>query len=245
MKTEIIFGINPVFEALKANRRTFFEIYSSKGRVSARTKKILYQAKGIPLKQMTATQLDRLIDGDAHQGIAARVSQYPLLPFHTVLDDSRPEEKPRFFLLLDGIIDPRNLGAIVRTAVCTGVDAVIIPKDRAASPTPVVSKASAGALEHATLSRVTNLTNAIHILKEHHIWIAGLEQQGAQSLFSSDLSGPTALVIGGEGKGIRPLIRNNCDFLIFIPQADHINSLNAATAAAVAMYEGYRQRIMK
>ncbi|UCF91775.1 MAG: 23S rRNA (guanosine(2251)-2'-O)-methyltransferase RlmB [Desulfobacterales bacterium] len=147
-----------------------------------------------------------------------------------------------FLLLLDGILDPHNLGAIIRTALCAGVHGVIIPRDRAASPTPAVSKASAGALEHVRLIQVTNLVRTVQALKEKGLWIYGLDRSGEHSIFASDLTGPLALVIGGEQRGIRPLVKKNCDLVVAIPQVGPMNSLNASVAAAVAMFETFRQR---
>jgi 23S rRNA (guanosine2251-2'-O)-methyltransferase len=145
-------------------------------------------------------------------------------------------------LILDQIQDPQNLGALLRTALCAGVDQVIVPKDRAAGATPAVSRASAGALEHIRMSQVVNLANIIQELKERGLWVFGLDRDGRVSIYSTDFSVPMALVIGGEGKGIRPLIKKSCDDLIFIPQAALLNSLNASAAGAVVLYEAFRQR---
>jgi len=134
------------------------------------------------------------------------------------------------------------LGALLRTALCAGVDGIVIPKDRSALPTPAVSKASAGALEHSSLARVTNMVNTIKHLKEKGLWILGLDRIAEQSVFSSDLKGSIALVVGGEAKGIRPLVKKHCDMLMSIPQSSRINSLNASAAGAVVMYEAFRQR---
>ena len=144
--------------------------------------------------------------------------------------------------MLDNIQDPRNLGAIIRTALCVGIQGVIVPKDRSAPPTPAVSKASAGALEHIRLARVTNLVQTIKHCKTSGLWIMGLHKDAAQSIYAADMSGSIVLVIGGEQKGIRRLVKKNCDFLVSIPQQGEFNSLNASVAAAVAMYEAFRQR---
>ena len=146
-------------------------------------------------------------------------------------------------LLLDNVVDPRNLGAIIRTGLCVGVDGIVIPKKRAAMPTPLVSKASAGALENMRLARVTNLSDTIDQLKQNGFWVAGLEKNTDQSLYQSDLSGDLAIVLGSEGSGIRPLVREHCDFLISIPQQGAVSSLNVSVAAGVFLYEVYRQRM--
>jgi 23S rRNA (guanosine2251-2'-O)-methyltransferase len=145
-------------------------------------------------------------------------------------------------LILDGVVDPQNLGALVRTAVCAGLGAVVLPKDRAARPGPAVSRASAGALEYARVVVVPNIVATIQALKPLGLWIAGLDKNEGKPLFASDLSGPLAIVVGAEGKGIRPLVRRHCDFLVAVPQTGPIDSLNASVAGAVVIYESWRQR---
>jgi 23S rRNA (guanosine2251-2'-O)-methyltransferase len=149
---------------------------------------------------------------------------------------------PPWLLILDGVVDPQNLGALMRTAVCAGMGAVVLPKDRSARPGPAVSRASAGALEHARLAVVTNIVATIQALKPLGLWIVGLDKDDGQPLFASDLSGPLAIVVGAEGKGIRPLVRRHCDFLVAVPQVGPIDSINASVAGAVVIYESWRQR---
>ena len=161
-----------------------------------------------------------------------------------ILDRDPPGTGPLFLIILDNVVDPHNLGAIIRSALAVDVDGIIIPKDRAVGPTPAVSKASAGMLEHASLSRVTNIVATIKILKEKGLWLFGLDSAATQSLYDSDLSGAAALIVGGEEKGIRPLVKKNCDVLLSIPQSERVESLNASVAAAVAMYEVFRQRLV-
>ena len=242
MKTEILFGIHPVIEALRAARREFFEVYLAKDKISKRIEVALalIESSNISVKRMGASRLSAIAQTDMHQGIGARVSPYPTLPVADILD--RPGDGNYFFLLLDSVLDPHNFGALVRTALGVGIDGVVIPKDRSASPTPVVSKASSGALEHVFLSRVTNLVDTIKTLKEKGIWVAGLEKDANQSLFVSDLTCPLAIIVGGEEKGLRPLVRKHCDFLISIPQIGKVSSLNASVAGGVVMYEAFRQR---
>ena len=150
--------------------------------------------------------------------------------------------EPGFILILDQVVDTHNLGALIRTAVCAGVQAVILPKDRSALPTPAVSKASAGAMEHMKIVQVVNIVNTIKELKQEGLWIAGLDSEGEKSVFDADFTIPTALVIGGEEKGIRPLVKKHCDFLVSIPQKGPIDSLNASVAGAIVMVEVLRQR---
>jgi 23S rRNA (guanosine2251-2'-O)-methyltransferase len=229
VRKEILFGINSVLEALNAGRRDFFAIYIAKKKISQRLKRVstLAEAKKIPVERVEPSQLKYLTGTDQHQGIGARTSRFPL----SKISD-----------MIDNVMDPHNLGALVRTAICVGVNGIIIPKDRSVSPTPAVSRASAGALEHIRLVRVTNMVNTIEALKEKGWWIAGMEKASDRSIFLSDLTGRIAIVIGGEEKGIRPLVKKHCDFLMSIPQIGPVNSLNASVAGAVAMYEAFRQR---
>lgn len=239
MKTEILFGLHSVREAMRAGRRRMFEIYICKDRPSPRIAEMAALAASVhvPIKQITPKELTSLCGSEFHQGIGAKAQSYPLADLSVL-----PEKPDTFLLLTDSISDTHNLGALIRTALCAGVDGVILPKDRAASPVPSVSRASAGALEHMPVVQVANLVNTIKELKEKGMWIAGMAADGNQSLFQSDLTGPLAIVIGGEEKGIRPLVRKHCDFLIRIPQEGQIDSLNASVAGAVVMYEAYRQR---
>jgi len=244
MKTEIIYGIHPVLEALRAARRRIDEIYLAKGATSKRLEKIdvLALSKSTPVKRIDMSRLSRKTQTEHHQGAAARVGAFPLTHLSDIIAQPDPQTQNPFLIVLDNIVDPHNLGAVIRSALAVGVDGIIIPKDRAAGPTPAVSKASAGMLEHARLTRVTNIVAAIKILKKKGLWLFGLDQAAGQSLYAADLCGAIALVIGGEEKGIRPLIRKNCDGLLFIPQSGRVDSLNASVAASVAMYEVYRQR---
>ena len=244
VKNEILYGINPVYEALVAARRHFFAICIDRKNVSGRLKQLIDMAETqkIPIKKSGSSQIDAMAGCGAHQGIAARVSRYPLVEIQTLLALPAFSEPGHRLLLLDNIQDPHNLGAIIRTASSIGINGVVIPKDRSVSPTASVSKASAGALEHIHLARVTNMVRTMKMLKEHGLWIIGLDQDAPQSMYATDLTGPIALVIGGEQKGIRPLVKRNCDMLISIPQCGPISSLNASVAGAIVMYESFRQR---
>jgi 23S rRNA (guanosine2251-2'-O)-methyltransferase len=244
VKNEIIYGVHPVYEALSAARRIVYEIFIEKGKVSKRHKKIavLAKSKSITLNQIGAAQFKSMLGKHIHQGVAARVSPYPLAEVPDIINNIPPAGSGPVLLLLDSIQDSHNFGAIIRTAVCAGVDGVVIPKDRSVPPAPAVSKISAGALEHVRLAVVNNLVRTLQMLKDYGLWIFGLDQTAAQTIYSSDFSGPLGLVIGGEQKGIRSLVKRNCDFLISIPQTGSISSLNASVAAAVVMYEVFRQR---
>lgn len=219
--------------------------------------------------------LDEMSLGVMHQGVVATVSPFSLqkaeallksgaldlsdYAIHTsdFLDQGEsgaststelpqaPLKPGRFYLILEGVEDPHNFGAIIRTALSAGVDRIFIPKDRAVHPSPSVSRASAGAMEHADILVMTNTANFIKGLKKKGIWIAGLDAKGRTSLFDADFSGDIALVIGGEHRGIRPLVQSECDFLISLPMVRGVDSLNASVAAGIAMYEVFRQRAVK
>lgn len=244
MKTEILYGINPVFEALKSDRRNIFEIYIAENKASGRIAKVvkIAESKKIPVQKVKTTRLKSIAGTSQHQGISAKVNPYAMAGLSDIAGNDLVNDNNRFLLLLDNVLDPQNLGAIIRTALGVGIDGIIIPKDRSAMPTPAVSKASAGALEHVCLIRVTNMVDTIKVLKQKGVWVVGLEKGAEKTVYSSNLTGSVAIVIGGEEKGIRPLVRKNCDFLVSIPQMGQVNSLNASVAAAIAMYEAFRQR---
>ena len=226
---------------MAANRRRFEEIYIVSDKPGPRIQELMKQAKslGLPLHQLSREELERLTVTDAHQGIAARTSAFPVTDWAEML--MAPSD-PAIFLLLDSIVDPQNLGTLIRTALCVGVKGVIIPKDRSAGPTPAVSKASAGALEHMNLAQVVNLVSAMKDLKKIGGWIIGLDAAGYQSIYDTDFTGIAGIVIGGEEAGIRPLVSRECDFLAHIPMKGAINSLNASVAGGVVLYEAFRQQ---
>lgn len=244
MKTEILYGIHSVQESIRAGRRSVFDVYIKKDKPSRRLEEIESSARNqhIQVHRVNNQEIKKVTGTDAHQGVAATVSVYPVIDIDDLIIHCKDQQHHPFFLLLDTIVDPQNLGALIRTAVCAGVDGIIIPKDRSAGLTPAVSRASAGALEHCMISKVTNLSTTITELKKEGIWIAGMDRDAAQLVFEADLKTPVAIVIGSEGKGIRPLVKKSCDFLISIPQTKEIDSLNASAAGAVVMYEVYRQR---
>jgi 23S rRNA (guanosine2251-2'-O)-methyltransferase len=246
MKTETIYGIHPVFEALQAKRRTFHEIFLS-SKTNQRLENIaeLAQSADIPIRYLSRQKLQSLTGIDTHQGVAATVSPYPTLDLSDLISTNHSATPYSFFLMIDNIVDPHNLGALLRTALCATLTGVIIPKDRSAEPSPTVSKASAGALEHIRLATVVNMVNAMKKLQKNNIWIIGLDKDGDRSIYENDFTGNIAMVVGGEENGIRPLVKKNCDFLSFIPQHGPVSSLNASVAGAIAMYEAYRQRLGK
>ena len=241
---EVLYGFHPVMEALAAGRRTIFQLMVDRADLSERQTRIaeLARQRRIVLQTLSAQQLQAACGSDQNQGLAAIVSALPVDDLESVVAHADGAQAPCLLMLLDSIKDPNNLGAIVRSAHCVGVDALVIPKDRAAGATPAVSKASAGALEYTRLCQVTNLASTIQWLKKKGVWVAGLAMQADQTVFEADLKGPLALVVGGEEKGLRPLVRQHCDYLISIPLRGRVDSLNASAAAAVVLYEAFRQR---
>lgn len=245
-RTEILYGIHPVMEAISAGRRKIYSLFlAGAGSKNKRFQAIheLAGKTGVPVRETTAAHIERISGTAAHQGVALEVSRYPLF----LLDEIgavKDFSAAAFLMIADGIVDPHNLGALIRTGACVGLDGVIIPKDNAASPTPAVSKASAGTMENMAIARETNIARTIDRLKEAGFWITGLDSDGETPLFDADLSGPMVLVIGGEDRGVRRLVREKCDMIVSIPQNSSVNSLNASVAGGVAMYEVLRQRRM-
>lgn len=241
---EMLAGVHPVREALKALRRRFYTLYLDRDDPGNRILSIVSRAREmkIPVETISTEALDAACMGVRHQGIAAAVGPLPMRRAESAVKQIDPAGRNRFILILESIEDPHNLGALIRTALCAGVDHIVLPRDRAVSPTPAVSRASAGALEHADLWSVTNTTTLIEALKKQNFWVAGLDAGGKKSLFEVDLTGDIALVVGGEHKGIRPRVAKACDFMVSLPMGRGITSLNASVAGGIAMYEILRQR---
>ena len=241
---EVIYGFHPVMEALTAGRRTIYGLMVDRTTLSERQTQVvaLAERQRISWQTVSPDQIRTASGSDQHQGVAAAVSAMPTDSIESIVSETCRDSETCLLVLLDSIVDPNNLGAIVRTAHCVGAHALVIPKDRAVGATPAVSKASAGALEHTRLCRVTNLAGTIQWLKKEGVWVAGLAMQAKQTVFQADLKGPLALVVGGEEKGLRPLVRQHCDYLISIPLRGRVDSLNASAAAAVVLYEAFRQR---
>ena len=242
----VLEGRNAVTEALKAGR-TIDKVFLASGDTDTTLRRIAALAKknGAVVTWCDRRKLDSLSATGAHQGVIAMAAAraYSTLDEILALAESRGEAP--LVILCDEISDPHNLGAIMRTAECAGAHGVIIPKRRNAGLTPVVAKASAGAVEYLPIARVTNLTAAIQSLKDRGLWIYGTAADGAGDLYDTDLTGPCGIVIGSEGSGISRLVAEQCDFMIRIPLQGQINSLNASNAAAVMLYEALRQRRAK
>jgi 23S rRNA (guanosine2251-2'-O)-methyltransferase len=244
MPIEILYGIHPVLEALRAGRRKIHTVFLTKAHRTGRLAEIeaLTRKKKIAFEPADGSRIAEMCGSPQHQGVAARVDAYPFASLDAILAADPASPDAPLLLLLDSLVDPHNLGALLRTAFCAGVDGVVVPKHNSAPPSPTVSKISAGALEHVALARVTNLVDTIARLKKSGFWVHGLDGSAKATVFESDLTGPLALVVGGEAKGLRPLIKKKCDLLVSIPQTTRLNSLNASVAGAVVLYEALRQR---
>lgn len=243
----IIFGIHPVLEAIKKRPRSFHKIFLKKQFNEGPVKHIISLAEqsNIKIYYETANNLNRFTSSEQHQGIAAEVEFFPLLDLKSLISKYIKKTDNPFFIILDSIQDPHNFGSIIRSALCSGVQAVIFPKDRAAPLTGTVAKSSAGAIEHIDLCRVINIAATADILKQAGIWIVGTSPDSKKSIYEFDFKIDMALVIGGEEKGIRPLVMKKCDYCLSIPIKNDIDSLNASTAATVVMFEAMRQRLKK
>jgi 23S rRNA (guanosine2251-2'-O)-methyltransferase len=238
----VLFGINPVIEALKAGSRSFDYVAVMAGRRDARAQLIFETCRdaGVPVRQVSRDQLERLAGTHTHQGVVAVTSEKQYSDLDEVLNNKRGAHN--FLLVLDGVEDPHNLGAIIRTADAAGADGIVIPERRAAGVTGTVLKASAGAAEYLPIARVTNINRTLEDLKEHNVWTIGLDERAKQSYDEIDYNMDFALVLGAEGAGLHEQVRKKCDFLISIPMMGHVSSLNVSVAGAVVMYEALRQR---
>lgn len=247
MADQIIYGINPVLEALKADRPWLHKIIIAEGRHGPPLKSIqqLARNKGVPVQVRVKEVLTKMAGRENHQGVVGLLAGFPYATFEDLLGVCRSKPGRVCILVLDGIEDPQNLGSLIRTAEACGVTGVIVPKDRAAGVTPAVAKASAGAAVHTPVVRVTNLVNALEELKKEGFWIVGADSRAERPLYEMRFDMNVGLVIGGEGRGIRPLVLKKCDFVISIPMKGKISSLNAAVAGAVILFEIMRQQSKK
>lgn len=241
---ELVYGINPVREGLQSSRRRPLELFVLRERKSPRLEELCRLAgqKGVPVRSRDRRDLDRLAGHAHHQGALLRLESFPFAHIGQLLENWRRSNRPAFFLLLDGITDPHNLGALLRSADAAGCHGVILPKDRTAPITAVVDKSSAGALEHIPVCQVTNLARTVDELKKEGVWVYGLAGEGSDQIYQTDLAGDIALVVGSEGSGLRPNVRRHCDSLLTIPMRGHVSSLNASVAAGVVLFEALRQR---
>lgn len=240
---EIIYGLNPVVEAMRGTRQVF-ELYLAGSSADKRMERLLKLAaeRKVPVRQREKGDLTRLCGTEHHQGVALKVEPYHYVDFEDLVQKAVAEEAP-LILVLDSVQDPHNLGALIRSAACAGAHGVVIPKDRAAGVTAAVDKASAGATETIAVAQVTNISQALQALKEVGFWIYGADGSAKGTIYQQDLSGAVALVIGGEGGGIRPLVRKGCDEVVSIPMQGGVNSLNASVAGGIMLFEVVRQRL--
>jgi 23S rRNA (guanosine2251-2'-O)-methyltransferase len=240
-----IYGINAVTESLKARGRSFEWVGVAKERHDLRLQRVVDECRrqGVAVRFVPRPELDRMAGNNAHQGVVAVTSAKQ----YNDLDDVVAAKRGQFSLVvvLDGVEDPHNLGAILRTADAAGADGVVIPERRAAGVTPTVTKASAGASEHLPIAKVTNISRTLEELKSKNLWIVGLDERAPQNYDSLDYKMDCAIVLGAEGKGVHELVRKRCDFLISIPMLGKVPSLNVSVAAGVVLYEIVRQRQQK
>lgn len=241
-ESELIGGKNPVVEALRSGRE-LNKIWIAEGLNKKSIGEILSLAKqsGIIVQAVPKQKLDGMLDVN-HQGIIASVAAYSYAELDDLFAIARNRSEDPFFLILDELEDPHNLGSILRTADASGVHGIIIPKRRSVGLTGVVAKASTGAIEHIPVVRVNNLSQTVEELKKAGVWIAGTDAQGSQDYRSMDATLPLAIIIGSEGKGMSRILKEKCDFLYHLPMVGHVTSLNASVAASLLMYEVLRKR---
>ena len=236
-----IYGVNSVFEALRARARPIERIIIAEGVRHQRLQELVHTARqaGVPVQREPRAALDRLTGGANHQGVLAVVAAVRYADADELIEKAAAQT---IFVLLDGIEDPHNLGAIIRTAECAGAAAVILPERRSAQLTETVVKTSAGATEYLPIARVQNLVSFAEKLTKHGYWVVGVESSAEKDYTSQDYSGRLALVFGAEGRGLSRLLRERCDFVVSVPMGGHIGSLNVSVAVGVVLFEAVRQR---
>ncbi len=237
-----IYGINAVTESLKAKGRAFQWVGMAKERHDIRLQRLIEDCRrlSVPVRFLQRTELDRMAGNAAHQGVVAVTSAKQYSDLDDVVGAKRGQYS--LVLVLDGVEDPHNLGAILRTADAAGADGVVIPERRSAAVTGTVTKTSAGASEYLPIAKVTNIARTVEELKGRNLWTVGLDEHGPQTYDALDYNMDCALVLGAEGKGLHDLVKRKCDFLVSIPMLGNVPSLNVSVAAAVVLYEIVRQR---
>ena len=236
-----IVGYNPVKEAFSRPDMAVKELVLARDDQRSAELRTMAERCGIPVRRQTDDALSALTGDTHHQGVAARAEEFRYTPLGAFF--RRPIEERHPLIILDSIQDPQNLGALIRSACFLGAKGMVLPQDRSARITSAVIKIAAGATAHLPVIQVVNLAQTLDLLKESGLWIVGLDVEGKQSLYQADLSPPLGLVVGNEQKGLRPLVRRHCDFLVRIPASGPLQSLNAATAGAIALAEVQRQRL--
>jgi 23S rRNA (guanosine2251-2'-O)-methyltransferase len=240
---EVLYGLHPVEEAIRSGSRQLDHVSVARERRDERLERLieLCRTAGIRVSLEPKDQLTRLARTDAHQGVLAVVRERRFLGIEDLLVPKEPGQY-QFFLALDGVEDPHNLGALLRTADGAGVDGVILPERRSAPVTATAAKTSAGASEHVRIARVTNLVRALEQMKQKHVWVLGLDERGTPDYTEYDFKTDCVLVLGREGAGLHDLVKKTCDHLLRIPMAGQVSSLNVSVAGAVVMFEAMRQR---
>jgi 23S rRNA (guanosine2251-2'-O)-methyltransferase len=241
---ERLTGIHAVREALEAGR-ALERIVVAKGRQDTRIEEIVQLARkhNVPLRFEERSQLDRLADSKDHQGVVALTASRPVSTLEDILARANSGSGQKgLIVLLDGVEDPHNLGAIIRTALAAGAHGVVIPERRAAGLTDTVARSSAGALAHLPVAKVTNLARTLEELKEAGYWIVGLDERADKNYTEVDYTSSVAIVMGGEGKGLHDLVRKRCDFVVSLPTTGPVKSLNVSVAAGIVLFEALRQR---
>lgn len=243
-KAERVFGLHAVTSLLQRNPARVSVLLVLESRDDARIQQVLALAEkaNVPVRRVSRRELDALVSGVSHQGVVAESGGAPGLGEHELSNFLDDLQRPAFLLILDGVQDPHNLGACLRSADAAGVDAVILPRDRSAPLNATVRKVACGAADAVPVIRVTNLARVLRNLRDKGVWIYGAAGEAASSLYETDLSGPLALVLGGEGKGLRRLTREHCDGLVSIPLAGSVSSLNVSVATGICLFEARRQR---
>ena len=238
----VLYGINTVAEALKARGRAFEWVGVATERKDIRLKRVIDECRkiGVQVRFLTRLELDKLAGNAAHQGLVAVTSAKQYNDLDDLIAARRAEHS--LIVVLDGVEDPHNLGAILRTADAAGADGVVVPDRRAAGVTGVVAKVSAGASEHLPIAKVTNISRSLEELKSNELWIVGLDERGLQTYDQIDYKMHCAVVLGAEGKGLHDLVRRHCDFLVSIPMLGKVPSLNVSVAAGIVLFEVVRQR---
>jgi 23S rRNA (guanosine2251-2'-O)-methyltransferase len=240
---EWLYGLHSLDAVMAQEPERIIELFVLKGRTDERLNNIINLSRkmGVSIQFCNRKTLDDKVNGEQHQGVVAKARPGKVLDEHDLARILDKSESP-FILILDGVTDPHNLGACLRTADAAGVDAVVVPKDKSASLNPTVRKVACGAAEVIPLIQVTNLSRSIKTLQDSGVWVIGTAGEATQSLYECKLQGPIALVMGAEGKGMRRLTRENCDELVKLPMAGSVSSLNVSVATGVCLYEIVRQR---
>lgn len=242
MDQEIIIGKNPVIEALKSGRSVNKVLVAEQLNIQS-FRKLQQHTKeaGTVIQKVPKSKLNQLSTGN-HQGVIGYVASYQYASLEDLFQHAESKNEPAFFIILDGLEDPHNLGSILRTADATGAHGIIIPKHRSVGLTATVAKTSAGALEHIPVVRVTNIANTVKELKGRNVWVVGTGADGTEDYRAIDGELPIALVIGNEGKGISRLVKEKCDWIVSLPMKGHVSSLNASVSCSLLLYEIYRKR---